>query len=119
MKIHAAGLCHSDLSVIDGNRPRPVPMALGHEASGVVEAVGANVTRFSNAGDDDAVAAIRDASAGGVAFAFEMAGAVPALELAYNVTRRGCGISPSRSTSPSSGARPQTPTATCRWSERP
>jgi alcohol dehydrogenase len=47
VKIHAAGLCHSDLSVIDGNRPRPVPMALGHEASGVVEAVGANVTRFS------------------------------------------------------------------------
>jgi alcohol dehydrogenase len=47
VKIHAAGLCHSDLSVIDGNRPRPVPMALGHEASGVVEAVGENVTRFS------------------------------------------------------------------------
>lgn len=47
VKIHTAGLCHSDLSVIDGNRPRPVPMALGHEASGVVEAVGANVTRFS------------------------------------------------------------------------
>jgi acyl CoA:acetate/3-ketoacid CoA transferase len=47
MKIRAAGLCHSDLSVIDGNRPRPVPIALSHEASGVVEAVGATVTRFS------------------------------------------------------------------------
>ena len=47
VKIHAAGLCHSDLSVIDGNRPRPVPIALGHEASGVVEAVGENVTRFT------------------------------------------------------------------------
>jgi alcohol dehydrogenase len=47
VNIHAAGLCHSDLSVIDGNRPRPVPMALGHEASGIVEAVGANVSRFS------------------------------------------------------------------------
>jgi alcohol dehydrogenase len=47
VKIHAAGLCHSDLSVIDGNRPRPVPIALGHEASGIVETVGANVTRFS------------------------------------------------------------------------
>ena len=34
VKIHAAGLCHSDLSVIDGNRPRQVPMVLGHEASG-------------------------------------------------------------------------------------
>ena len=47
VNLHAAGLCHSDLSVIDGNRPRPVPMALGHEASGIVEAVGANVSRFS------------------------------------------------------------------------
>lgn len=41
--IRAAGLCHSDLSVIDGNRPRPLPMALGHEAAGVVEAVGQGV----------------------------------------------------------------------------
>lgn len=36
VRIYAAGLCHSDLSVIDGNRPRPLPMALGHEASGEV-----------------------------------------------------------------------------------
>ena len=41
--IRAAGLCHSDLSVIDGNRPRPTPMVLGHEAAGVVEAVGSGV----------------------------------------------------------------------------
>lgn len=41
--IEAAGLCHSDLSVVDGNRPRPVPMLLGHEAAGIVEAVGAGV----------------------------------------------------------------------------
>ena len=33
--IKAAGLCHSDLSVINGDRPRPLPMALGHEAAGV------------------------------------------------------------------------------------
>jgi alcohol dehydrogenase len=43
VQIKAAGLCHSDLSVIDGNRPRPVPMALGHEAAGIVEAVGNGV----------------------------------------------------------------------------
>jgi alcohol dehydrogenase len=43
VKIGAAGLCHSDLSVIDGNRPRPTPMVLGHEAAGVVEKVGAGV----------------------------------------------------------------------------
>src|SRR3954452_9277001 len=44
VRIAAAGLCHSDLSVIDGNRPRPLPMVLGHEVAGVVEAVGAHVT---------------------------------------------------------------------------
>lgn len=44
VKIGAAGLCHSDLSVINGDRPRPVPMALGHEAAGTVEDVGPGVT---------------------------------------------------------------------------
>ena len=43
IKMRAAGLCHSDLSVITGARPRPVPMALGHEASGEVVEVGAGV----------------------------------------------------------------------------
>ena len=44
LRMKAAGLCHSDLSVIDGNRPRPVPTALGHEGAGVVEEIGAGVT---------------------------------------------------------------------------
>ncbi|HET6736547.1 alcohol dehydrogenase catalytic domain-containing protein, partial [Mycobacterium sp.] len=44
VRIEAAGLCHSDLSVVDGNRVRPVPMLLGHEAAGVIEEVGAGVT---------------------------------------------------------------------------
>ena len=44
VRIRAAGLCHSDLSVIDGSRPRPTPMALGHEAAGIVEALGECVT---------------------------------------------------------------------------
>lgn len=43
VRIEAAGVCHSDLSVVEGNRPRPVPMLLGHEAAGRVEAVGADV----------------------------------------------------------------------------
>lgn len=43
VRIKAAGLCHSDLSVINGDRPRPVPMALGHEAAGIVQAVGPGV----------------------------------------------------------------------------
>jgi alcohol dehydrogenase len=47
VRIRAAGLCHSDLSVIDGNRPRPLPMVLGHEAAGVVEQVGKDVTSLA------------------------------------------------------------------------
>ena len=43
VRIEAAGLCHSDLSVVDGNRVRPLPMLLGHEAAGIVEEVGAAV----------------------------------------------------------------------------
>jgi S-(hydroxymethyl)glutathione dehydrogenase/alcohol dehydrogenase len=42
--ISAAGLCHSDLSVVDGTIPFPVPVVLGHEGAGVVEAVGAGVS---------------------------------------------------------------------------
>ncbi len=36
VRIDAAGLCHSDLSVINGDRPRPMPMVLGHEAAATV-----------------------------------------------------------------------------------
>ncbi|MEV4880133.1 Zn-dependent alcohol dehydrogenase [Streptomyces cyaneofuscatus] len=42
--VAAAGLCHSDLSVIDGTIPFPVPVVLGHEGAGVVEAVGPGVS---------------------------------------------------------------------------
>jgi len=40
----AAGLCHSDLHFIEGAYPTPVPIVLGHESAGVVEAVGEDVT---------------------------------------------------------------------------
>jgi len=43
VKIAAAGLCHSDLSIVNGDRPRPMPMALGHEAAGIVEEAGAGI----------------------------------------------------------------------------
>jgi alcohol dehydrogenase len=43
VRITAAGLCHSDLSIINGDRPRPMPMVLGHEAAGVVESCGSGV----------------------------------------------------------------------------
>ncbi len=45
LRVRAAGLCHSDLSVINGSRPRLMPMALGHEAAGEVVACGEGVTR--------------------------------------------------------------------------
>ncbi len=47
VRIEAAGVCHSDISVVDGSRVRPLPMALGHEAAGVVEQVGAGVRDVS------------------------------------------------------------------------
>ncbi|MGA8978225.1 MAG: alcohol dehydrogenase catalytic domain-containing protein [Pedococcus sp.] len=43
VQMEAAGVCHSDLSVVDGNRSRPVPMLLGHEGAGRVRALGAEV----------------------------------------------------------------------------
>ncbi|GAB5470250.1 MAG: zinc-dependent alcohol dehydrogenase family protein [Rhodospirillales bacterium] len=44
VEVKAAGLCHSDLSVINGARPRPLPMAIGHEAAGIVRELGPGVT---------------------------------------------------------------------------
>jgi len=43
IRVRAAGLCHSDLSVISGDRPRPVPMVLGHESAGEVLQCGPGV----------------------------------------------------------------------------
>ena len=47
VRVTAAGLCHSDLSVIDGSRPRPMPMVLGHEAAGIVETLGPGTAGFT------------------------------------------------------------------------
>ncbi len=41
VRIRAAGLCHTDLEVIDGSLRYPLPIVLGHEAAGVVEQIGA------------------------------------------------------------------------------
>jgi len=50
VRVRAAGLCHSDLSVVDGSRPRPMPMVLGHEAAGEVLEAGKGAAPFE-AGD--------------------------------------------------------------------
>ncbi|NNF17708.1 MAG: zinc-binding dehydrogenase [Gammaproteobacteria bacterium] len=46
VEVGGAGLCHSDLSVIDGSRPRVMPMVMGHEASGIVRDVGSSVSNL-------------------------------------------------------------------------
>ncbi|MGY2987266.1 Zn-dependent alcohol dehydrogenase [Bradyrhizobium sp. USDA 4508] len=47
VKVRAAGLCHSDLEVIDGSLRYPLPMILGHEAAGIVEEIGSAVRDIS------------------------------------------------------------------------
>jgi len=44
VKMVAAGVCHSDLSVINGTIPQALPLVLGHEGAGIVEAIGDGVT---------------------------------------------------------------------------
>ncbi|HVL80169.1 MAG TPA: alcohol dehydrogenase catalytic domain-containing protein, partial [Actinomycetota bacterium] len=44
VSIRSTGVCHSDLSVVRGKLPYPLPCVLGHEAAGVVEEVGPGVT---------------------------------------------------------------------------
>ncbi|MGI5353127.1 alcohol dehydrogenase catalytic domain-containing protein [Streptomyces sp. CA-250714] len=60
--IRAAGLCHSDLSVIDGTIPFPRPVVLGHEGAGVVEAVGESVVHVAP-GDHVALSTIANCGA--------------------------------------------------------
>ena len=47
VRVAASGVCHSDLHFVDGLYSIPAPAVLGHEAAGVVEAVGADVTQFA------------------------------------------------------------------------
>ena len=64
-----------------------VAVDLSGDKLGLARQLGA--THTVNAGDGDAAAQVRDATGGGVDVAFEMAGAVRAMELAFQVTRRG------------------------------
>ncbi len=50
VRVRAAGLCHTDLEVVEGSLRYPMPIVLGHEAAGVVERVGA-AARSVKAGD--------------------------------------------------------------------
>ena len=47
VRVYASGLCHTDLEVIEGSLPYPLPITLGHEGAGVVESVGPGVERVA------------------------------------------------------------------------
>ena len=47
VRVVAVGACHTDVAMRDGVYPIPMPVVLGHEGCGIVEAVGSNVTRVS------------------------------------------------------------------------
>ncbi|HSV77970.1 MAG TPA: alcohol dehydrogenase catalytic domain-containing protein [Ramlibacter sp.] len=57
VEIRAAGLCHSDLSVVEGLRKRPLPIVGGHEGAGIVREVGRGVQGLAP-GDHVAMAAV-------------------------------------------------------------
>ena len=44
VRVSHCGVCHSDLSMVDGAFPTPLPIILGHEAAGIIDAVGPDVT---------------------------------------------------------------------------
>src|SRR5262244_2697419 len=45
VRVRASGLCHTDLEVMQGSLAYPLPIVLGHEGAGIVEAVGSEVTQ--------------------------------------------------------------------------
>ncbi len=47
VQIKAAGLCHSDLVAVNGERARPTPIVIGHEAAGIITELGAGVDGFA------------------------------------------------------------------------
>ena len=47
IKVKAVGLCHSDLVAITGERAKPMPIVIGHEAAGIVEEIGQDVQGFA------------------------------------------------------------------------
>jgi S-(hydroxymethyl)glutathione dehydrogenase/alcohol dehydrogenase len=57
LRVHASGLCHSDLAAMAGQMPAPLPSVLGHEVAGEVLAVGSGVERV-RVGDHVVIASV-------------------------------------------------------------
>jgi len=51
VRVHACGICHTDMAVKLQHIPIPMPKVLGHEGAGIVEKVGPGVTRLLRPGD--------------------------------------------------------------------
>jgi Zn-dependent alcohol dehydrogenase len=70
----AAGICHSDWHIMNGDWTPPPPMLLGHEAAGIVEDIGAGVTNVK-ASRDNVLDRVRELTAGrGMDYAFDAIG---------------------------------------------
>jgi S-(hydroxymethyl)glutathione dehydrogenase/alcohol dehydrogenase len=64
VRMKAAGVCHSDLHVMKGDLTMPTPIILGHEGSGVIEAVGEGVTTVQVAEAAAAVGRLAESTPG-------------------------------------------------------
>lgn len=88
VRVVASGLCHSDLAFLDGSYSHPLPTVLGHEAAGVVEAVGEDVSAVS---PGDGVVMSLSASCGVCHYCISRR---PHLCIGREATRRGPGERP-------------------------
>ncbi|HLY38829.1 MAG TPA: Zn-dependent alcohol dehydrogenase [Candidatus Binatia bacterium] len=88
VRVTHCGICHSDVSIVDGVFPSPMPIVLGHEAAGVVDAVGADVDGLA---PGDHVVLTPIAPCGGCYFCVrgEPGGCVNASMIATNTFRDG------------------------------
>ena len=75
------------LAAVASGAREVVAIDLNDDKLALARELGATLT--VNARDADASEQVRSATKGGVDFAFEMAGSIPAMELAYGITRRG------------------------------
>lgn len=108
IELVATGVCHTDLTVLEGHMPSPRPIVLGHEGAGIVTAIGSGVDDFAigdkvmkaielglathviDSRSGDLVEAVRDLTEGrGADYAFDAAGAPGTLESAIEAIRPG------------------------------